>query len=100
MALDYFVQHILPISILVVGSVGNLTGLSLFLFGKKLNKLSIRNMYIYLFSVDTIYLVSILLDYFEMGYSYEMSAYSEYTCKLNTFFRYSFANISPMILVS
>ena len=98
-SLNNFTQRVLPLLILFIGLAGNLTGLGLFVYGKKLIKLSVRNMYIYLFSIDSVYLLSLLVEYFEMGFSYEVSAYSELTCKLNIFFRYLFANISPMILV-
>jgi hypothetical protein len=98
-SLNNFIQLILPLMILFIGLAGNLAGFGLFMYGKKLKKLSVRNMYIYLFSIDSIYLMSLLVDYFEMGFRYVITAYSELTCKLNIFFRYSFANISPMILV-
>jgi hypothetical protein len=96
---DYFVYYVLPIIIFTLGLCGNIIGFIVLIKRKKLLSNGTRKMYIYLFLIDTIYLIGLLIDYIEISLGYTLSAYSNLTCKLSTFLKYSLANISPMILV-
>lgn len=95
----YSLHFILPPLLLVFGSFGNIIGVVLLLQRKKLAILGTRKMYIYLFVVDTVYLLNLLIDYLENGFHLQLNAYSQLTCRLHLFFTYSLANVSPMILV-
>ena len=95
----YFVYYVLPIIIFTLGLFGNIIGFIVLIKRKKLLSNGTRKMYIYLFIIDTIYLIGLLIDYIEISLGYTLSAYSNLTCKLSTFLKYSLANISPMILV-
>lgn len=97
--LEEFLNYILSPLILVFGLFGNLLGLTLLIERKKLATLGTRRMYIYLFIMDTIYLFNILINFLQHGFNYQVTSYTHITCKLNIYFAYSLANISPMILV-
>ena len=74
----YFLYSIFPPMILTIGLVGNLLGL-LVLTRKRLAKIGPRNIYRYLFLMDSIYLSLILEPYLETEFNLDFCIISYFT---------------------
>lgn len=95
---EYFTHYILPPFVLVLGIFGNILGLSI-LLRKRLAGLPSRNMFCFLLLFDSIYLTNFLINYLEVSFGIVITTTSSITCKIQSYFSYSLATISPMILV-
>ena len=90
-------MHIQSVYILPPELIGNTTGLFLFRT-KKLKNLGPRNMYSYLFTMDSLYLIQILVQYLQNSYNYDFTIQSELFCKMYQYFSYSLCPVSGYIL--
>jgi hypothetical protein len=96
--LEFLVNYLLPPVILSIGMFGNFIGLKLLLH-TRFQLMPSRNMFIYLFIFDTIYLLNLLVTYLEITFGVTITILTTITCKLQNYFSYSLASISPMILI-
>lgn len=93
-----FIKFILPPIILFLGLIGNSIGF-IVLLNKKLRKLGPLIIYKYLLLIDSLYLIQIVVTYFELTFGYSLTLISVFSCKLWFFLNYSLAVISPLLLV-
>lgn len=93
-----FIKFILPPIILFLGLIGNSIGFVV-LLNKKLRKLGPLIIYKYLLLIDSLYLIQIVVTYFELTFGYSLTLISVFSCKLWFFLNYSLAVISPLLLV-
>jgi hypothetical protein len=96
--LEFLVNYLLPPVILSFGMFGNLIGLKLLLH-TRFQLMPSRSMFIYLFIFDAIYLLNLLVTYLEVTFGITITILTTITCKLQNYFSYSLASISPMILI-
>ena len=94
----YFVKYIFPIAILTFGLIGNTLGI-IVLCNKDLKNIGPRNTYIFLFLSDSFYLLQIIQTYFQYGNNLNLANLSELACKLWNYCNYSFATVSPYLIV-
>ena len=94
----YFVKYIFPIAILAFGLIGNTLGI-LVLCNKDLKNIGPRNTYIFLFLSDSFYLLQIIETHFSLTYKLNLASLSELACKLWNYCNYSFATVSPYLIV-
>jgi len=94
----YFVKYIFPLAVLAFGLIGNTLGI-IVLCGKDLKNIGPKRMYIYLFLSDSLFLVQILVNYFQLAHNLYIGNLSDYSCKLWNFFNYSFGTISSYLIV-
>jgi len=95
---DYFSNYIFPPLILSFGLVGNLIGFRVMKRPKML-EIGPRNMYKYLFIMDTIYLVQIIVTNLQLSYNINITLLSNSACKLWNYLTYSLDAQSVMLLV-
>lgn len=96
---NLFILFVFPIFVFVFGLVGNSLGLLVLMKRKRnLYKIGPIKIYIYLFLIDTFYLFQILASISANG-GHDISIINSLTCKVANYFNYSFATISPMLLV-
>lgn len=95
---EFFVHYIFPPLVLIVGLVGNTLGI-LTLLRKRLVSFPSRFMFCCLFLFDSIYLINMLVNYLEVAFGMMITISSSFSCKIQNYFSYSLATISPMILV-
>ena len=102
MASEYFVKYVFAPLTLGLGLIGNSLGTVVFM-RKKFANISIgpRNMFVYLFSIDSIYLIQILVSYFQLAYEINFLQLNKFdvVCKLYYYFNYALDPISALILV-
>ena len=97
-SLDYFSNYIFPALILIVGLIGNLIGFKTMQRPKML-EIGPRNTYKYLFIMDTIYLVQIIVSNLQLSYNIDITILSNISCKLWNYINYSLDSPSSMLLV-
>jgi len=97
-AANYFVQHLMAPVILIIGLIGNTFGLTV-LVRKNMINVGPRNMYRYLFIMDTLYLVFIIINYLTNGFNYDLTLTSKYFCKLYWYLNFVLGPISPYIMI-
>lgn len=86
-------------TIILFGIFGNIMGL-IILFTRKLTNLGPVHIYIFLLSLDLIYLFKILIDYIIYNsFQVDLSTLSRISCKMTFFVNYSLDVGSPMLLV-
>lgn len=79
--------------------IGNTLGL-IILSKKRMAKIGPIKMYIYLFSLDIIYLIKIFIDYISYNvFKVDLTLLSKYACKFMFYLNYSLDVGSPMLLV-
>jgi hypothetical protein len=93
-----FVLYWFPPLILLIGLTGNLLG-CIIIWRPKLKNIGPRNIYKYLFIMDTIYLLEIVFNYSSFGFGKIINNVSDIICKLTNYFGFSLAVISPMLIV-
>lgn len=96
--LELFINYILPLIVLLIGLIGNTLGFGL-LLSKRLTNLPTRKLYFYLLFIDSTYILQIVLNYLENNFKFSLTVQSVAFCKFFSFFNYSFASLSPMLLV-
>jgi len=95
---DYFSNYIFPPLILCFGLIGNFLGFKTMLRPKML-EIGPRNTYKFLFIMDAIYLVQIIVTNLQLTYRTDISTISKITCKLWVYLTYSLDSPSSMLLV-
>ncbi len=95
---EYFSNYVLPGLILFFGLVGNPLGFKV-MERHKMLEIGPRNIYKYLFIMDTIYLVQIIVTSLQLSYQINITLISNFSCKLWWYINYSLANQSSMLLV-
>jgi len=96
--LNYIYLLLIPI-ILLFGLIGNITGLFVIKRRKRLNKIGPRNIYLYLFCMDTMYLSQIIMPFLLFAFNIDMSTFNQFSCKLYQYLNYSLDTQSSMLLV-
>ncbi len=95
---EYFVKYILPGLILGLGLFGNSLGFKV-MERPKMLEIGPRNAYKYLFIMDTIYLLQLIVTNLQLSYQIDITLISNISCKLWWYINYSLANQSSMLLV-
>ncbi len=93
-----FVLYWFPPLILLIGLTGNLLG-CIVIWRPKLKNIGPRDIYKYLFIMDTIYLLEIVFNYSSFGFGKTINNVSDIICKLTNYFGFSLAVVSPMLIV-
>ena len=96
--LMFFVNLVLPPTILTLGLVGNTLGI-LTLQKKKLKNIGPLDTYRYLFYFDSFFLLQIIGTNLQNTYSLDITILSNLSCGLWYYFNYSFSAISPWLIV-
>ena len=95
---EYFAYMLFGPAVILLGILGNSFGLVI-LRRKELDVLGPKNMYKFLFTIDSVCLLIVLNNYFIHAFGRGFSTYSWLACKLYMQFAYTFSPISPMILL-
>jgi hypothetical protein len=95
---EFFNKSIFPILILVIGLVGNYLGFKVMQRPKML-QIGPRNTYKYLFIMDTIYLIQIIVTCLQLSYDLDILIFSNVLCKFWYYLNYSLNTQSTMLLV-
>jgi hypothetical protein len=95
---EYFTYYIFPILILVIGLVGNYLGYKTIKRPRML-EIGPRNSYKYLFIMDNVYLVQIIVTYLQLSLNNDIAISSKALCKLWWYLNYSLDTQSSMLLV-
>lgn len=93
-----FVNFIFPPMIITLGIIGNLFGV-LVLLNKNLLNIGPRDTYLYLFAVDNFYLLQIIGTNLQYAYDLNVTLISDFSCRFWNYINYSFATISPWLVV-
>jgi len=97
---DFFIYHIVPIMILVLGLIGNLTGILILTKHKSLDQIGPVDSYRQLFLTDSISLALILINnYLKTGFSFSFSLLNVFTCKVYKFSASLVSSFSSFILL-
>jgi hypothetical protein len=96
---DKAIYFLLEMIIFILGLISNLLALITFLCSKKLTNIGTKYIYIFLFIIDSLFLVIIFSDraYFYSGF--DMITYSSIICRLYPFLNRILTTLSPMLLV-
>jgi hypothetical protein len=95
-----FVYYILPMLVFLFDLVGNFLGTFMLAKRKILEKLRPKNMYMYLFSTDTLFLVQLIFTYISFGWpEYDTTLMSVYVCKIYMFISFASDTFSPYLIV-
>jgi hypothetical protein len=95
---EYFVKYILPGLILGLGLFGNSLGFKV-MERPKMLEIGPRNAYKYLFIMDTIYLLQLIVTNLQLSYQIDITLISNISCKLWNYLNYSLDTQSSMLLV-
>lgn len=90
---------ILELIVFTIGLLSNFLALITFAKSKKLINIGSKNTYLYLFIVDSLFLIIMVLDRAFYFFGYDLITYSSITCKLYPYFNRILATLSPMLLV-
>lgn len=93
-----FFFYIFPPLVLILGLFGNIFGYYL-LKRPKMSEIGPRNTYKFLFSLDTINLIQIIVNYLQFSFKTDITIISNVSCRLWMFINYSLATPSSMCLV-
>jgi hypothetical protein len=94
-----FVRYWFPPIILCIAIIGNTLG-CIVIWRPKLINIGPRNIYKYLFIFDTFYVIEIIISYLQRAnFTQFLNKSSLFMCKSLTYFNYSFAPVSPLLLV-
>lgn len=91
-------KYLFELVIFIFGLIGNTVGLITFLIDKKLNNIGTRNIYIYLFIVDSMFLFVMCLNSLTVSFDLEFANKSNLFCKSYHYLTHALATISPMLL--
>lgn len=94
---EYFTYKIFPMLILILGLIGNTIGL-VALSNKKLIKIGPIIILRFLFTMDSIYLITIFITYVDNGIGLKYISAFSIACKLFKYICYSLDSISPWLL--
>ena len=94
----FFVIYLMAPIILIFGIVGDVFGL-LVLQRKKLVKIGPRGMYRFLFVMDIINLLSIIVNYLNSAFNINVQIISRYACKLYVYLTVWFGPIPAYVLL-
>ena len=94
---NYFSSYIFPPLILGFGLIGNFLGFKVMQRPKML-EIGPRNTYKYLFIMDTIFLVQIIVTYLQLSFSIDPTYLSKVICKLWYYLNSSLTTQSSMLL--
>jgi hypothetical protein len=96
---DKVIYFLLEMIIFILGLISNLLALITFICSKKLTNIGTKYIYIFLFIIDSLFLVIIFSDraYFYSGF--DMITYSSTICRLYPFLNRILTTLSPMLLV-
>ncbi len=97
-AIYAFVYYIFAPLILAIGIFGNLMGLLVASRSLQLKKNTPCDMYIYLFATDSVFLVQIIVNYLQYGFSYDLTVVNKYVCKLFWYINYTSDMMGPMVI--
>ena len=95
---EYFINYMLPGLILGLGLFGNSLGFKVMQRPKML-EIGPRNTYKYLFIMDTIYLLQLIVTNLQLSYQIDITLISNLSCKLWWYLNYSLDNQSSLLLV-
>lgn len=95
---DYFVKYLFPPVILIFGLNGNIIAIVV-LLRKRFDSIGPRFMMIYLFLVDTVYLLQISFNYSANAFQKDFALISTTSCKIYFFINYSLDAVSSFLLV-
>jgi hypothetical protein len=93
-----FFFYIFPPLVLILGLFGNIFGYYL-LKRPKMSEIGPRNTYKFLFALDTINLIQIIVNYLQFSFKTDITIISNVSCRLWVFINYSLATPSSMCLV-
>ena len=94
-----FVRYWFPLIILCIAIIGNTLG-CIVIWKPKLINIGPRNIYKYLFIFDTFFLLQIIVSYIQhANFTGYLNQTSILICKLAIFINYSFAAVSPLLIV-
>lgn len=96
--LIFFVEYVLPPTILILGLIGNTLGL-IVLSHKDLKDIGPQDMYKYLLTTDTLYLLEIIVVNLQFDYNLNLATISNLSCKLWNYVYYTYATISCWLIV-
>jgi hypothetical protein len=96
--ISYFVIYLMPPIITITGLMGNVLGL-IVLLRKNLAKIGPRGMYRFLFVMDIINLLSIIVNYLNSAFNLNVLITSKYVCKLFIYLTIWLGTIPPYILI-
>ena len=95
-----FVYYIFPMLIFIFGFVGNFLGIFMLAKRKELEKLGPKQIYMYLFSTDTLFLVQLIFTYISSGWpEYDPTLMSVYVCKIYMLISFASDTFSPYLIV-
>ena len=95
---EFFVFFMQTPIVLLIGLLGNSLGLFV-IWRKKFLKLGPREMYLSLFIIDSLILISTLNFYLSKAFEINFTIQSSLACKLFMYLEYSMAPVSSMLLV-
>ena len=95
---EFFVKYLMQPIILLLGLVGNMIGLVIFL-RKKMVKIGPLHMYQILFAIDTFCLLQTVVPFLQDINVVALTKISSTLCKLNVYMSYSSYILSPMALI-
>ena len=95
---QFFVYYLMGPLVFLTGMVGNIIAI-IILSRRSMTKLGPKNIYLYLFICDSIFLSFIIVNYFDFGYDYDLTVLSKYICKMYWYISYVIAPISPWLLI-
>ena len=97
-SIEIFVYYIMAPLVFAIGTFGNITAI-IILSRRSMMKLGPRDVYLYMFVFDFIFLTFIITNYLQYGYGYDSTIYSKYSCKLYWYIGSLLAPISPWLLI-
>lgn len=96
--LNFTIYYIIPPLILIIGTTGNLFGIFTF-HRSKLCKIGSKRIYKFIFVIDTLNLLNIIVMYMANGYGKDITLQTNISCKLAMYLNYTLAPMSPMLLI-
>lgn len=89
--------RIYPPIVLTLGFFGNTMGIITFKH-KNLEQIGPLISYRLLFLMDSLFLICFFISFLEFGFNFQITLYSNITCKAYWYFAYFLSSISPMLL--
>ena len=96
--LEFVIKYVFPMIVYIFGLLGNIMGMVLLSVSKKLTKLGPKDIYMYLFLTDTVYLSQLIINYLQFGWGYDVTILSSIACKIYQYFQYSTDAFSPYLI--
>ena len=89
----------IELTVFFIGLLSNSLGLMALVLSKKLKNIGTRNVYIFLFIIDSMFLILTILDRIAFYNGHDLITYSSISCKLYPYLNRTLATLSPMLLV-